>query len=121
MTAGQIVQVDWRDALSGSGEPNKRRPGIVVGSPRIFGSGLPFEIVVPLTGEKTLAIAGASLPIAPTPNNGCTKLCFALSWCVQAVPHTRIRETPSRVNDEELRAIRLQIGSCVEAGSPVSS
>jgi mRNA-degrading endonuclease toxin of MazEF toxin-antitoxin module len=39
---GRIVMVDWRDALPGAGEPDKRRPAIVVSSPRFFGTGLPF-------------------------------------------------------------------------------
>jgi mRNA-degrading endonuclease toxin of MazEF toxin-antitoxin module len=69
MRPGDIVTVDWRDALPGSGEPNKRRPAVVVSSPRFFGTGLPYEIVVPLTGEATLAIAGATTVIEPTREN----------------------------------------------------
>jgi mRNA-degrading endonuclease toxin of MazEF toxin-antitoxin module len=113
--AGQIVSVDWRDALIGSGEPNKRRPGIIVGSSRFFGDGLPFEIIVPLTGESDLAISGASLLIRPTPENGCTKSCYALAWNVQSVPHARLAETPSHITDDELRRIRRQIAGCIEA------
>ncbi|HEY9179085.1 MAG TPA: hypothetical protein VIO32_00090 [Candidatus Baltobacteraceae bacterium] len=30
MNPGEIVLVDWRDALSGTGEPNKRRPAVVL-------------------------------------------------------------------------------------------
>ncbi len=115
MTPGQIVIVDWRDALPASGEPNKARPGIVVGSPRFFGSGLPFEIVVPLTGEQALAIAGASVTIAPSPENGCAKPCYALAWNVQSVPHARLTETASRVTSAELALIRAHIASCIEA------
>ncbi len=105
--------VDWRDALPGSGEPNKRRPAIVVGAPRFFGSGFPFEIVVPLTGEPALAIAGAAIAIYPTKENACSKVCYALSWSVQTVPHARITETRSRVTDDELAQIREYIGACV--------
>jgi mRNA-degrading endonuclease toxin of MazEF toxin-antitoxin module len=115
VTAGRIVAVDWRDALPGSGEPNKVRPGIIVGSPRFFGSGLPFEIVVPLSGEPELAIVGASVLISPTPENGCTKPCYALAWNVQTVPHARLTETPSRVTSTELADIRAQIAACVSA------
>jgi mRNA interferase MazF len=111
---GNIVMVDWRDALPGSGEPNKKRPGIIVSSPRFFGSGLPFEIVVPLTGEAALAIVGASMVIEPTPENGCTKRCYALSWNVQSVPHVRLSETRSRITDDQLVDIRTQIGACIE-------
>ncbi|MHB8357672.1 MAG: type II toxin-antitoxin system PemK/MazF family toxin [Vulcanimicrobiaceae bacterium] len=117
MTAGQIVMVDWRDALPGSGEPNKQRPAVVVGSPRYFRGGIPFEIVVPLTGEDALALVGASLRILPAPGNGCTKPCYALAWNVQTVPHRRIAETASHVTREELAGIRAQVVACVEATS----
>ena len=36
MTPGSIVVVDWRDSLLESGEPNKRRPAIVVGRADLF-------------------------------------------------------------------------------------
>ena len=113
MKAGTIVLVDWRDALPGSGEPNKRRPGVVVSSPRFFGRDLPFEIVVPLSGEADLAIVGASLTIHPTKENRCTKPSYALAWNVQAVPHRRLRETMAHITSSELAAIRAQITACV--------
>lgn len=115
MTPGQIVLVDWRDALPGSGEPNKRRPAVIVGSPRFFGSGLPLEIVVPLSGSASLAIAGASLRIDPSAGNGCTKTCYALSWALQSVPHARISPTRSHITKEQLEDIRTQIAACVDA------
>jgi len=110
---GDIVVVDWRDSLAKSGEPNRRRPGILIGSPPYFGTGLPFEIVVPLTSEAELAIPGASLPIVPSRGNGCTKLSYALSWNVQAVPHARLTETRSRVTPDEVEIIRRQVAHCV--------
>ncbi len=116
MIAGQIVAVNWRDALPNSSEANKSRPGIVVSSPQFFGRELPFEIVVPLTGAAALAIKGASVLIQPTPENRCTKPSYALAWNVQAVPHARITETSSKVTAAELRLIRKQISDCVEAG-----
>lgn len=113
MTPGQIVTVDWRDALLGSGEPNKRRPGVVVTAAGFFGTEHPFEIIVPLTGQRKLVIAGASTLIKPTRENGCTKPCYALAWNVQTVPHARIVETPSHINADELHLIRTQIMSCI--------
>jgi mRNA-degrading endonuclease toxin of MazEF toxin-antitoxin module len=113
--AGRIVMVDWRDALPGTGEPNKRRPAIVVSSSRFFGTGLPFEIVVPLTAEAALAIAGAATVIEPSPENGCTKRSYALAWNVQTVPHARLTKTSSRITEEELGDIRAQIAGCVQA------
>lgn len=115
MRPGQIVIVDWRDALPGSGEPNKRRPAIVIGSPAFFGSTLPFEIVVPLTGEEALAISGASVAIEPNVDNACKKRSYALAWCVQTVSAERITPTTARVTSEQVDAIRKQVASCIEA------
>ena len=115
MKPGAIVLVDWRDALPGSGEPNKRRPGIVVSSPRFFGKGLPFEIVVPLTSEPALAIVGASLPIHPTKENRCKKTSYALAWNVQRVPHARLTETLAHITPGDLATIRAQIAAAVSA------
>ena len=114
MTAGHIVVVDWREAVH-AGEPNKRRPAIVVGAPPYFPEELPFEIVVPITGEAELFVPGVSITIEPTPENGCTKRSFALSWNVQCVPHARITATASRVTDDQLALIRAQIRACVAA------
>jgi mRNA interferase MazF len=111
--AGQIVTVDWRDAISGSAEANKRRPGIIVSSSQFFGGATPFEIVVPLTGQRRLAVAEASTLIMPTPENACTKPCYALAWNVQSVPHVRITETDSYIGSDELAQIRAQIVSCI--------
>jgi mRNA interferase MazF len=110
---GAIVLVDWRDALAGSGEPNKRRPGIVIGSTRFFGRGLPFDIVGPLAGEERLAIEGAATRIEPSAENGCTKPCYALAWNVQSVPHARITETRLRVTPNVLAMIRSQVEACI--------
>jgi mRNA-degrading endonuclease toxin of MazEF toxin-antitoxin module len=112
MTAGQIVAVDWRDAIAGSWEPNKRRPGIIVSSEEFFAGNLPFEIVVPLTGQSHLALPWASTLIRPTPQNGCSKQCYALAWNVQSVPHARLTATRSRISEDELHQIRAQIVSC---------
>lgn len=115
MKPGQIVVVDWRDSLPSSSEPNKRRPAIVVGSERVFGADLTFEMVVPLTSEAALAIPGASTAIDPSPENGCTKRSYALAWNVQTVAHARVTQTPSFIDDTELAAIRAQIRVCIDA------
>ncbi len=117
MRPGQIVAVNWRDALAGSGEPHKLRPAVVVSSPSFFGGALQFEIVVPLTGAAELAVAGAALLIPPTPENGCTKPCYALAWNVQTVPHSRLTETPSHITSGELETIRALIAACISAPS----
>ena len=114
MRPGAIVIVDWRNALPGSGEPNKLRPGVVIGSSTIAGERLAFEIVVPLAGTRALAIESASVVIEPTASNGCRTRCYALAWNVQSVPHARLRETPSAVDDGVLEAIRATL--CVLIG-----
>lgn len=118
MKAGQIVLVDWHDALPKSGEVNKYRPAVVVSALRFFSGHLPFEIVVPLSSSKELAIERASLQIQPTESNGCSKPCYALSWNVQSVPHARIRPTESRIEADQLAVIRAQIAASVGALGP---
>jgi mRNA-degrading endonuclease toxin of MazEF toxin-antitoxin module len=115
VTAGEIVVVDWRDALPRTGEPNKLRPAVIVGATRLYGSGLPFKVVVPLTSEPALAIVGASLRIEPRSANGCTEICYALSWNVQTVPRARLTATSSKITDDQLAEIRRQVASCVDA------
>jgi len=108
---GQIVIADWRDALPR--EPNKLRPAIVVEDPELFGPAYPNVILVPLTEDRQLAMPDLSLAIDPTPDNGCTKRCFAISHFVTATSKRRVTATASRVLPEQLRAIRHQIALAV--------
>lgn len=114
MTPGSIVVVDWRDALPESGEPNKRRPGIVVGRGDFFDDALGHVMVVPLTSAATLHITGATVNIAPTKENFCSKPSYALAWNVQIVPKSRVRETAARVTEAQLDELRDQIARLVE-------
>jgi mRNA-degrading endonuclease toxin of MazEF toxin-antitoxin module len=106
--AGQIVLVDWRDALPK--EPNKLRPVVVVEDHELFDSTYPNAILVPLTEDDRLAIPDLSVAIEPTPDNGCTKRCHALAHCVTTASASRIRTTPSRITAHQLAAIRRRIG-----------
>ena len=106
--------VDWRDALPQSGEPNKQRPAIVVGRADIFHSTFDYLLVVPLAGDKQLSIAGATVEIAPTKENLCSKTSYALAWNVQTVPKRRVRETNARVTNAQLNELRDQIARLVE-------
>jgi hypothetical protein len=54
-----------------------------------------------------------SLAIDPTPDNGCTKRCFAVSHFVTATSKRRVTATTSRILPEQLRAIRHQIALAV--------
>jgi mRNA interferase MazF len=110
-SAGQIVVVDWRDALPR--EPNKLRPAVVVEDESLFDPTYPNVILVPLTEDQRLAIADLSVAIDPTPQNGCTKRCYALSHCVATTSSKRVRPTSSRIGAPELRAIRHQIALAI--------
>lgn len=107
LRAGQIVVADWRDALPK--EANKRRPAVVVEDDSLFDQGYPNTILVPLTEDVEFAPVGLAVPIAPTPENGCTKPCFALAAHVTTTSKLRVRRTGSRITAPELAAIRDRI------------
>lgn len=111
-SAGSIVLADWRgDALPR--EPNKLRPAIVVEDEALFGPNYPNVILVPLSEDAQLAIPGLSEPIDPTPENGCTKRCFALAPFVACTSAARVRGTASRIASEQLERIRRQIAEAI--------
>jgi mRNA-degrading endonuclease toxin of MazEF toxin-antitoxin module len=110
-SGGQIVVVDWRDALPK--EPNKLRPAVVVEDETLFDPAYPNVILVPLTEDQRLAIPDLSVVIDPTPQNGCTKRCYALSHCVASTSARRVRQTTSRIAEGELMVIRLQIALAI--------
>jgi mRNA-degrading endonuclease toxin of MazEF toxin-antitoxin module len=110
-SGGQIVVADWRDALPR--EPNKLRPAVVVEDETLFDPAYPNVILVPLTEDHRLAIPDLSIAIDPTPQNGCTKRCYALSHCVATTSAARVRPTASRIAQRELLAIRRQIALAV--------
>jgi mRNA interferase MazF len=109
--AGQIVLVDWRDALPK--EPNKLRPAIVVEDGELFGPSYPYLVLVPLSEDGELAPSDLLLPIDPTPENGCTKRCYALSCHLATTSKVRVRPTQSRILPEQLQAIRRQIALAI--------
>ena len=113
--AGSIVLADWRgDALPK--EPNKRRPAVVVEDDGLFAPGYPNVILVPMTEDAALAIPDLAVPIAPTPENGCAKPCWAVSHLVATTSKARLRPTPSRITTAQLAAIRRQIAVAVGLG-----
>jgi hypothetical protein len=110
-TPGQIVLVDWRDALPR--EPNKLRPAIVVEDGELFGPSYPNVILVPLSEARELAPLDLLYPIDPTPENGCTKRCYALSCYLATTSVQRVRPTQSRILPDQLDAIRRQIALAI--------
>jgi hypothetical protein len=109
--AGQIVLADRHDATPT--EPNKLCPAVVIEDEALFGPTYPAVILVPLTEHAELAIPSLSVPIAPTPENGCTKPCYASSHFVTAASAARVRATPSRVTPKELARIRRQVATAI--------
>lgn len=109
--AGQIVIVDWRDAIPTVA--NKRRPAVVIEDDTLFGPNYPAVILVPLTEDAGLAVPSLSVRIDPTPENGCTKTCFAVSHFITATSVSRVRATPSRLTDAQLGRIRSQIATAI--------
>ena len=110
--AGQIVLADWRgNALPK--ESNKLRPAVVVEDDGLFGTGYPNAILVPLTEDGALAMPALSLAILPTPENGCSKPCWAVSHLVATTSKVRLKPTQSRITHEQLAAIRRQIAVAI--------
>jgi mRNA interferase MazF len=112
LRAGQIVLADWRgDALPR--EPNKRRPAVVVEDDGLFAPGYPNAILVPLTEDAALAIPDLAVSITPTPENGCSNVCWAVSHLVATTSKRRLRSTLSRITQDQLTAIRRQIALAI--------
>src|SRR5262245_31681590 len=109
--AGDIVIADWRDATPK--EPNKLRPAVVIEDDELFADAYPVVILVPLTEQAELALPSLSVPIEPSPENGCTKLSYALSHFVTATSVARLRATPSRITSEQLARIRTQVAYAI--------
>ena len=109
--SGQIVLVDWRDALPR--EPNKLRPAIVVEDNELFDPEYPNVILVPLSEDGELAPADLVLQIEPSPENGCSKRCYALSSYLAATSTRRVRATQSHILPEQLATIRRQIALAI--------
>jgi mRNA interferase MazF len=111
LRAGQIVLVDWRDALPK--KPNKLRPAIVIEDDEGFDDEYPNVILVPLSGDVLTAPAEFTLAIDPTPENGCAVRCYALSCSVTTASLYTVRETPSRILPRQLAMIRHQIAMAI--------
>lgn len=98
---------DWRDALPK--ESNKLRPAVVVEDDQLFAPSYPNVILVPLADDERLAIPELAVAIEPSPENGCTKRCWALSHCVATTSAARLRGTGSSITKEQLATVRRQI------------
>jgi mRNA interferase MazF len=108
LTAGQIVLADWRGGAL-SPEPNKIRPAVVVDDDVLFGPDYPMVILVPITSEEGLVSPLLALTLDPTPENGCSRRCYALAPFVTAAAVARIRPTESMITRDQLAQLRRQI------------
>jgi mRNA-degrading endonuclease toxin of MazEF toxin-antitoxin module len=114
LQAGQVVIVDWRDALPK--EPNKQRPAIVVEDSDLFDPAYPNVLLVPLADDPRLAIADLALTILPTAENGCPKPCYALAHHVTATSKHRVSATSSNITQAQLTQIRKLIAIAIGLG-----
>jgi len=73
----------------------------------------PNVILVPLTDDPALVIPGLTETIEPTPENACTKRCFALAPLVSSTASARVRATGSKVTAEQLARIRGQVAETI--------
>lgn len=111
--SGQIVLADWRgDAIPP--EPSKIRPAVVVEDDALFLISHGAVILVPLTGDPSLAVRELTTCLEPTADNGCTKRCWALSYAVSSTAKFRVRLTASSITPAQLSMIRHQI--CMSIG-----
>ncbi|WP_295880422.1 type II toxin-antitoxin system PemK/MazF family toxin [uncultured Thiohalocapsa sp.] len=119
VAAGQIVLVDWRDALPK--EPNKRRPAVVVEDRGLFDDAYPNLILVPLADDPGLAISELSVRIEPTPENGCAKPWHALAHHVTTASKRRISPTASRIADAQLTELRRMVALAIGVELPLAA
>ena len=73
----------------------------------------PNAILVPLADDAALVIPDLALPIEPSPENGCSKPCWAVSNLVATTSKARLTATPSLIMADQLAAIRRQIALAV--------
>ena len=84
LRAGQIITVDWRKDPNypwlnpQPPEPNKLRPAVVVQDCELFDPAYPTVLVVPMTGDPSLAMADLTVVLQPNSTNGCRKVSYLL-------------------------------------------
>ena len=70
-------------------------------------------MLVPLTEDENLLILEIAVRIDPTGDNGCTKLCWAVSALLTTTFKQRVTVTSCKVRPDQLAAIRRQIALLV--------
>ena len=82
----------------------------------LFAAAYPNMILVPLTDDLDLVIPDLSVAIEPSPQNGCSRPCWAVSHLVATTSKTRLVATPAWITGEQLAAIRRQIATALGIG-----
>lgn len=120
LKAGQILVVDWRkdprlpDHNPHHPEPNKLRPAVVVQDTDLFDPSYPTVLVVPLTGDRELAIPELTVELQPSAANGCSKVSYLLPQNITCVAKSRIAEaTDSHITASELQQLRQLVALTV--------
>ena len=111
---GQIVIADWAETLPK--EPNELRPAVVVEDEALFDPAYPSVILVPLTEDQRLAIPISrwrSIPRRKTAARSGAMLC-RIVWPTTSA--RRVRQTSSRIAEDQLLAIRRQIALAIGLG-----
>ncbi len=90
----EIWLVDFGDPFPG--EPANRRPAVIVGPSRLFGDGLPFAIVVPLTTKRR----GISfhIEIEPDAATGLDIVSYAQCELLRSISIRRLSQTIGRIS-----------------------
>jgi hypothetical protein len=89
---------------------------VVIEDHELFATNYPNVILVPLSDDPALVIAGLAETIEPTAENACTKRCFALAPFVSCTASALVRPTGSKVTHEQLVRIRRQVAEAIGLG-----
>jgi hypothetical protein len=89
---------NWRNDKNDPGlaplppEPNKLRPAAVAQVCELFDPDYPTVLVVPMTGDPSLAMANLTVVLQPNSPNGCRKVSYLLPQNLTCVGETRITD-----------------------------
>jgi len=113
--AGEIVLVDWRDAVGA--EANRAgRPAVVISDDVIAPAHPGSVVLVPMTSKRDAAIAGLVVALEPTAANGCAVRSYLLAHLVTATAVPRIKSRPgTSIEPRQLDELREAVALCIGA------